>query len=86
MYVCARYRTRTDTSWRVAFKATVSTVSPSGRVSALVELYCWVCPEADLNCQNTDPKSVTSTIPSSGLITIYKMLPPVGLEPTERRF
>ena len=31
----ARYRTRTDTSWRVAFKATVSTISPSGRGTTL---------------------------------------------------
>ena len=57
----ARYRTRTDTSKRVAFKATVSTISPSGRIQILSIVY----PEADLNCQNTDTKSVTSTIPSS---------------------
>jgi hypothetical protein len=47
-----------DSNWhfvtKVAFKATVSTISPSGLI---IILYL----EADSNCQNSDPKSDTST-------------------------
>lgn len=50
---------------KTAFKAVVSTISPSGRAMFLepymkVKIY----PKADSNCQNSDPKSDTSTIPS----------------------
>lgn len=55
-YSCrTRYRTRTSISLkRVAFKATASTISPSG-------LYFSIYPKWDSNSQKPDPKSGTST-------------------------